>query len=461
MAVVDPNKAKRQLPGKESNLFKSIVRFYEDKQYKKGIKAADTILKKFPEHGETLAMKGLTLNCLGKKTEAFDLVRKGIKNDLTSHVCWHVYGLLYRSDQNYNEAIKCYKNALRNDKDNIQILRDLATLQVHLRDIDGFIETRRKILTLRPASRQNWIAFAVGEHLAGKYSSALRVLNEYESEMTTAPSEEMKPYEISEVLLYKNMIIEESGDLKGALEHLDKSEKKVVDKLALKEKRAELLLKLGRNEDAEHDYRNLLKLNADHRGYHNGLIASLGISKGGVVESEKLQNLLQLYGELDTTEEFKYSDTTKRIPLDYVSGDEFKTRLSSYVITRLRKGIPSLFTDLKALHRDSQKAEMIGDLFKSFETSLNNSGKFPDSSKVESPQTLFWTKMFLAQHYDIMGDTEMALKSIDDAISHTPTALECYSVKGKILKHAGDLFQASQLYEKASPVRLFLLLFIY
>lgn len=38
--------------------------------------------------------------------------------------------LLYRSDNNYAEAIKCYLNALRLDKDNAQILRDLAMLQV-------------------------------------------------------------------------------------------------------------------------------------------------------------------------------------------------------------------------------------------------------------------------------------------------------------------------------------------
>lgn len=40
--------------------------------------------------------------------------------------------LLYRSDREYDEAIKCYKNALRLDKENIQILRDLALLQVIL-----------------------------------------------------------------------------------------------------------------------------------------------------------------------------------------------------------------------------------------------------------------------------------------------------------------------------------------
>lgn len=32
-------------------------------------------------------MKGLTLNCLGKKEEAYDLVRRGLRNDLRSHVC--------------------------------------------------------------------------------------------------------------------------------------------------------------------------------------------------------------------------------------------------------------------------------------------------------------------------------------------------------------------------------------
>ena len=96
------------LPPKEAALFKSIVKHYETKQYKKGLKAADAVLKKYPEHGETLAMKGLILNCQERKAEAYELVRLGVKKDLKSHVCWHVYGLLYRSDRDYLQAIKCY-----------------------------------------------------------------------------------------------------------------------------------------------------------------------------------------------------------------------------------------------------------------------------------------------------------------------------------------------------------------
>jgi tetratricopeptide (TPR) repeat protein len=96
---------------------------------------------------------------MDRKSEAYELVRQGLKvgcswflhhpsilifflsdalslifallqNDLKSHVCWHVYGLLYRSDREYREAIKCYRNALRIDPDNIEILRDLSLLQV-------------------------------------------------------------------------------------------------------------------------------------------------------------------------------------------------------------------------------------------------------------------------------------------------------------------------------------------
>lgn len=46
-----------------------------------------SLLPTFIGAPETLAMKGLILNCLGKKEEAYELVRRGLRNDLKSHVC--------------------------------------------------------------------------------------------------------------------------------------------------------------------------------------------------------------------------------------------------------------------------------------------------------------------------------------------------------------------------------------
>ena len=97
-----------------------VQKYYEEKQYKKGLKDAEKILRspKFCEHGETLAMKGLILNCMDRKEEGYEFARRGLRNNLRSHVCWHVFGLMHRSDRNYPEAIKSYLQALRIDKVN-------------------------------------------------------------------------------------------------------------------------------------------------------------------------------------------------------------------------------------------------------------------------------------------------------------------------------------------------------
>ena len=165
-------------------------------------------------------MKGLTLNCVERKKEAYEYVRLGLKKNMMSHVCWHVYGLLYRSDRDYKEAIKCYKQALKRDKDNGQILRDLSLLQIQMRELGGFAETRRQLLTINSKNRNNWIGFAIAQHYQGDLAMALRVLEAYES---TIEEQKFADYETSEMLLYKTQIIEEQGNADATLSHLEKS----------------------------------------------------------------------------------------------------------------------------------------------------------------------------------------------------------------------------------------------
>ena len=86
---------------------------------------------------------------------------------------------MHRQDKNYEEAIKCYKNALRIDKDNFQILRDLALLQLQCRQIEGAIDTRRKIIFTRPSSPFNWISLVIIYHLSGNLKQALQIFDIY------------------------------------------------------------------------------------------------------------------------------------------------------------------------------------------------------------------------------------------------------------------------------------------
>jgi peptide alpha-N-acetyltransferase len=67
-------------------------------------------------------MKGLVVTHMGRREEGIDLVKKGIKLDLTSHICWHVFGLIQKGDRNYDEALKSYTQALRFDKVCLRLL---------------------------------------------------------------------------------------------------------------------------------------------------------------------------------------------------------------------------------------------------------------------------------------------------------------------------------------------------
>lgn len=442
----------RALPIKESTLFKSVLKHFETKQYKKGLKAAEQILKRFPEHGETLAMKGLFYNSMDRKEEGYDLVKKGLRFDLTSHICWHVFGLLYRSDKNYEEAIKCYRNALRYDKENLQILRDFALLQIQLRNYEALRESRHTLLQLNPRMRQNWVALAMSYHLLGDYNMADSVLTSYEETLKVAPK--ANDYEHSEMLLYHNLVIEESGDYQKALDHLEGISRTTCDNRAIREKRAIFLSELGKNDEAESAWRNLVHENPECHAYFVGLQRAKGLSlDSGSSDSTTEAKLMALYDELAA--KYPRSNAVQRLPLKYATGDAFVERATAYLTTKLRKGVPSLFVDIKTLYADETKQkqvqEVILKLIGQMETPQTNGHSH---SVVEPPTAYLWALYFLAQHYDFTHQTEEALAAIDKAIEHTPTLVELYMTKARILKHAGDIEAASAAMNEARELDL-------
>ncbi|KAL6435663.1 hypothetical protein ACFW04_005527 [Cataglyphis niger] len=427
------------LPPKENALFKRILRCYEHKQYKNGLKFAKQILSnpKFSEHGETLAMKGLTLNCLGRKDEAYDHVRRGLRNDLQSHVCWHVYGLLQRSDKKYDEAIKCYRNALKWDKDNIQILRDLSLLQIQMRDLEGYKDTRYQLFMLRPTQRASWIGFAISYHLLKDYEMALKILDTFRNSPMICYD-----YEHSELLLYQNMVIQESGEYEQALKHLDKYSDQICDKVTVKETYGKLRLQLEQYAEAEQVYKELLDINPENTTYYTRLAEA----ERHTSPSETL-HMLQRYEEL-----FPRALAPRRLQLNFASGDEFKVLVDRYLRRGLHKGVPPLFVNLRLLYTDKEKVEIISSLLLQYKEALKLHGHFSDQEKDnprEPASALLWTYYYLAQHYDYLGQTEKALIEIDAAIDHTPTLIELFVTKGRIYKHAGNVQEAYKWLDEA------------
>lgn len=433
----------------------------QSKLYKKGIKTADTILRKFPDNGETLAMKGLLLNCLERKEEAYDYVKRGVRANIKSHVCWHVYGLLYRSDRNYDEAIKCYKNALRMEKDNITVLRDLNQLQVQMRDLSGFLDSKQKLLELKPNNRQSWVGLALAHHLEGNHQVAATVIEQYEAtvEDVSTPAE---VYEHSEILLYKANILEEGEKYEEALKAVEAAEKKglLKDKLSALESRGRLLLKLNCSEEAEGVYRRLLNINAEQHEYHDGLLSALR-AQGAAGDADAVATI---YAALQ--EQYPHSTVARRRPLDFIAGESsaFEAAADVFVRKYIAKGIPSLFAELKPLYVDVKKAETIGKVMLRFEEALTTSGQFPEPVAPPAPhhvlshpapgsegaaEALVWTRLYLSLHYDLLGDVEQALKIIDGCIEKSPSLVELHSARARILKHAGDFAGAAAVAEHA------------
>ncbi|MCO5555004.1 hypothetical protein L7F22_008543 [Adiantum nelumboides] len=163
-------------------------------------------------------------------------------------------------------------------------------------------------------------------------------------------------------------------------------------------------------------------------------------------ETSKEHRLVSCYGN--------HFSCIQRIPLDFLEIGLFRLAVDTYMRPLLRKGVPSLFSDLKSLYAQPNKADVLEEILLNFENSLRSSGTFPESSEREAPSTLLWTLFLLAQHFDRRGLYEKALQKIDEAILHTPTVIDLYLVKGRIFKHAGDLVAAAALADEARSMDL-------
>lgn len=438
-----------KLQSKENTLFKSALRFYEIKQYKKGLKATEQILKKNPEHGETLALKGLFLCNLGRKEEGYAEVKHGIKNNIKSYICWHVYGLVNRLDKNYEEAIKCYTQALRIDKDNIQIVRDLANLQIQMRNYEALNETEFQLVNLRPNLKQFWIGLAFSYYLLKKYDSALKVLEAFESSLKEKPVE--TKYEVSEMLLFKNLITEESGDLEGALKHLEQFEDKIVDKKSLLESRARILVNLNRKEEAEKVYRELFDRNSNCDSYLQNIFKCNNINLENPSDDD-VKKIIEINKGL--LEKYPKSLILRRTPLIYLKGEEFNTEMKDYLKTYFIKCVPSLFNSIKNIFNDAEKAKAIESIALEYYDQIVKNGKFDGDENKQYPTTYLWILIFLAKLYDHKREASKALEYVNKAIDHTPTLVESYMLKARIYKHDNDLETAMKIMNEARELDL-------
>ena len=388
-------------------------------------------------------MKALIINSQGRHDEGFVLAKEAIKYNMKSHICWHVYGLLWRSAKDYEEAIKAYKFALKMAPDSSQIQKDLALLQIQMRDYAGFEQSRRAMLQTRTMLRQNWTALAISQHLAGNLGDAERTLTTYEEILKSPPPK--TDLEHHEAVLYKNTLIYEMGEVERALEHLDAATKLNADRGSVMGLRAKYLLELGRKEEAQDAYRKLLDRNPENRGYYDGLIAALQIDPG---DHKALKGLYDEYLEKNPR-----GDAARRIPLDFLEGDDFRKAADGYLQKLLHKGIPSTFANVKGLYKDDAKRKVVEALVEGYAAGKGEHHMNGSADKTKDGKDSFKPSVhyFLAQHYNyhLSRNLEKAMNFIDEAIKLEPKSVDYQMTKARIWKHYGNLGKAAETMEEA------------
>ncbi|KAH8095847.1 hypothetical protein JL720_3179 [Aureococcus anophagefferens] len=325
-------------------------------------------------------MRGLVLNCLERKEEAYDYVKKGLKADMRSHVCWHVYGLLYRSDRQYPQAIKSYKQALKIDPDNVQILRDLSLLQVQLRDGRGFLETRRKLLQLKPNNKMHWVAYA-------RCARRRRWRLDRDGRREWAG------------LMRKATAGSENYDFHRGLQCA--------------------LLGLDASTCA-----TLLKLAA----------TATPTDKVELTDAQ-VADLDAAYALLAA--ENPKSEAYKWVPLTYASGASFEGRLDDTIKRFVRKGAPAIGSGLERLWcpkagdvtagrpRGAACCRATLDIVDGHVAALRLApATFKGDAQPEPPTSLLWCLYLKCHCHEWLGELEAATKAIDECLEHTPTSVD-------------------------------------
>ncbi|CDO95714.1 unnamed protein product [Kluyveromyces dobzhanskii CBS 2104] len=427
----------------DSNMLEAL-KMYEAKNYKKSLKLLDTILKKNSNHVDSIILKGLNLQVSGTAEEAATYINKAltkIKGTLVSPIGGHLLGIYYRQVKDYTDAVKWFKAALDNGSTNTQIYRDLATLQSQIHDYKGALESRRNYWENYKGYRANWTSLAVANDLNGHKQVAISTLSTFE-ELAEGKLGEPEMYENSECIMYKNDLLyrnagNDKKSLEKALEHLEKVQDDVYDKFGWLERKASILMKLGRSREASLVYRTLIKRSPDDFKYYRLLEVSLGIQGNESLKKALYEKLAVFYPK---------SEPPKFIPLTFIKDKvELTKKISDYITTQLNRGVPATFNNIKPLYKKEGIPDIIENIVLPYHSALS-----PD----DQPIQFVWTTYFLALHFLHRKEFEKANDYADKAMEHTPTLVEIYILKARVLKHLGLLEEAASVINRGRELDL-------
>ena len=399
-----------------------------------------------------MALKGLSLLGLKEKENAEKLIKDSLKLGFKNAVCWHLYAIFNKETKNYAQSIKCYLQSHKNDPENYNVLRDISYLQLFLGKFDDFAEFSRRALSLRPTINTNWITFCFSQYLIGNYEYALTLISKIEE----MQQEKIKKQELNQIYLFKGEILLKLKKYDDCIKELTSN----IDKnCSDKDSFYTLIIKaaiLAKKNDIGIEYCNKgLLLNSENANYY---IWYFNLKTNENIDN--YQNLLKLGNDETKSKtlydilineikpKIKKSKVLDRIQLGLSSGDEFKKLFNEYFLRNIKLNLISFFINVKFIYLYQQKkTEMITEILNKHLDSIEKNKcldiELTNNEKLSSNNQLIWVYYYASQHYDFFKELDKSLKYINKAIDNTPSIVEFFMLKSKILKHL-------LLYEESS-----------
>ena len=145
------------------------------------------------------------------------MLNTAIKLKFSNPNSWHFLALYHKEEKNYNQAMKCYLQAFKNDPTNFNVIRDLSYLQLYLRQYLPFLETARKCVELRSGLTVNWVTYSFANYLVKNYEFAFKLLDSCEK------INPIKPQEKNEIILFKAHMLKLQNKNSEGVEFLEQN----------------------------------------------------------------------------------------------------------------------------------------------------------------------------------------------------------------------------------------------
>jgi len=417
-----------------------------------------------------LALKGLSELGLGDKVLAEKLIKESLKLGMKNSKVWHFYALFHKEQKNYAQAVKCYTFANKYEPDNLTIIKDLSNLLLYLGRFEDFSKYSMNCVTTKSSLSINWVQYSLAEFFLGNYEKALHLIESVIKNF----EDTMKKQEFHEVISFKANILYKLNKYEECIETLEKElDKRCVDKISFYEKIINCCVKLNNVEKGINYCKISLKINPEnvftYLNYFNLKVPNINLNKDEDLftleenkeERKKIYEILTKEIEPELTK----VKITEKLKLGITFGEEFKKLFSLYFLKSIKYNLPSFFNNIKFIYQFPQqksKIQIIQDLITLNITEMESHNSVSkeilelnkENNNLNIPPVFIWIYYFASQHYDILGESEKALEYINKAIKSTPSVVEFFMVKSKILKHNLLFEEAALAMGKAKDLDL-------